>query len=216
MSKKENVASSSSFCPVPCLVGCLRLNQVTSQTAVAMNATVTAAGFGINAGMHSLLVQVEPASACHQLVHVLLAHEPRLEIGMLNEDGAIGQIELHSLDAGHIDSAEARIDDWCEANTNGPLATVCNSLGLLTNLADAQVNLINRKRNSALLVAGDNLLQIITSPALAAFTMVQQLDVFNGAVKLIDIRFQGDHGRLYLSGDLEILERLHKEWTTQG
>lgn len=216
MSKKEKVAPSSSFCPVPNLVGCLRLNQVTAQTAVAMNATVTAAGFGINAGMHSLLVQLEPASACHQLVHALLANEPRLEIGMLNADGAVGQIELHSLDAVQIASAEAHIKGWCQPNTNAPPATVCNSLGLLTNLADAQVNLINRKRNSALLVAGDNLLQITTSPALAALSMVQQLDAFNGAVKLIDIRFQGAHGRLYLSGDLEILERLQKEWTTQG
>ena len=158
--------------------------------------------------MTSILVQLSPASAMHELVHLLLTQQPELELGMVSADGAVGQAELHANSVASMDLVEQQVLAYCGLKKAPENTVSVTNVGLLEGLADAHASLINRARNGALVVVGDSFLQLAVEPAVAALDLVEQLVSAQSKVKLVDIRLAGAAGRLYLAGDKQELDQL--------
>ena len=195
------------------LLGLHCLDSIQAGTAVALNASLCAPGYAVHSKHSVLIVQLAPAYFLHDIAHHLLTNFPNMEPGMIQADGEVGQLVIHSPDMADIEQAKANILALCQLDEapNNPLDIT--SLGVLGALTDRHISLLNRGRNGALAVAGDHLLRLQVKPAMQTFSLLERLASVDSQVKLMDARLTPQAGQISLVGNQQQLLQIAKDVT---
>ena len=195
------------------LLGLQYLETIEAGTAVTLNASLCAPGYGVHSKHTVLIVQLAPAYFLHDVAHAILSQWPSIEPGMIKADGEVGQLVLHSPSKEHIQAAQNWLLAQCQVEEAPKPEVTIDSLGLLGPLTDRHISLLNRGRNGALAVAGDHMLRLVVKPANQVFSLLEQLACWDSHVKLMDTRLTPQAGQLSLVGDKLRMQQIAAELT---
>lgn len=146
----------------------------------------------------SLFVEIAPGIEINRLTDVALK-ATSVQPGVLVVERAFGLLEVHSFDQGEVREAGAAILRSCEQEISARLKPRIVSTQIITNVTDYQTMLINRTRYGHMLIGGETLYVMEVHPAGYAALAANEAEKA-APVKLIELRFFGAFGRLYLGG----------------
>ncbi|MDF1565704.1 MAG: hypothetical protein P1V51_21890 [Deltaproteobacteria bacterium] len=146
----------------------------------------------------SLFIEIAPGMAINTLTDAALKATKVAPAAMVVER-AFGALELHHEDQGEVRSAgEAILDHLGLKETDRMRPRVATSQ-IIRNVEPYQAQLLNRIRYGSMILPGESLFIFECEPAgYAAFAANEAEKAAD--VKLVEMRFFGAFGRLYMSG----------------
>lgn len=151
------------------------------------------------AGMAQLFVEMAPGNEVYRLADIALKGTP-VRPGSQVVEREFGFLELHAADPAAVSEAAGLILDQVGLTIEDRLKPTVVNEEVITNIAPYQAQLINRARRGSLIIPGQALLVLETSPA--SYVMVAANEAEAGAdIDIVDVRPIGRFGRLLLSGD---------------
>lgn len=172
------------------------LDRLQPQTLCFLGSSVR--GFLPRANDAAMIIEIAPGLDVEWLTDVVLK-EVDVKPGVLVVERQFGYLEFH---ARHADAVQAAG------------AAVLHALGLTTPdlpptqiLASRQIDrvdslhsfLVNRNKSGSMLLPGQSLFLLETTPAASALLAANEAEKA-AAITLVDCRFMGASGRLYVSG----------------
>lgn len=158
----------------------------------------TAKGFLPVPNMASLWVEIAPGIAINRVTDTALK-ATRVAPAVQVVERAYGLLEVHDFDQGQVRDAGSAILDQLGLNEQGRLKPKVVSNQIIRSIEPYQAQLINRNSQGNMILPGQSLFILETSPAgyvvFAANEAEKAANVF-----LINIRPFGQYGRLYMSG----------------
>lgn len=151
------------------------------------------------AGMAQLFVEVAPGNEVYRLADTALKGTPARP-GSQVVEREFGFLELHSPGPDVVEEAGRLILDLLGLRSNDRLRPTIVNEEVITNITPYQAQLINRFRRGSLVIPGQTLLVLETSPA--SYVMMAANEGERSAdIDVIDVRPIGRFGRLYLAGE---------------
>lgn len=146
----------------------------------------------------SLVVEIAPGIAINQVTDVALK-ATSVQPGVQVVERAFGLLEVHSFDQGDVRHAGDAILQSLELEEKDRLKPRVVSTQIITNVTDYQSMLINRTRYGSMLLGGQTLYILEVHPAGYAVLAANEAEKAS-PVSLVEMRFFGAFGRLYLGG----------------
>ena len=148
-----------------------------------------------------LVIEVAPGISINIVTDIVLKQTDVVPGAQIVER-AYGSLELHSDDQGMVRAAASSILEYYGIEEDARLKPRIVSQQIINGLENYQAMLINRDRYGSLLVANETLLVLECHPAgYAAFACNEAEKAAN--INIVDLRFFGAFGRLWLSGSEE-------------
>ena len=172
------------------------IDQMQPQYAALMGTLIT--GNVPIAGQSQLFVEVAPGNAIYRVADVALKAAD-VRPGVQVVERVFGILELHGDSQGAVRTAGAAILDELNLTEGDRLKPTVISSQIISNVDPYQASLINQQRRGAMLVPGQSLLVVETSPA--AYSSIAANEVEKAAdISLIMVNTIGAAGRVLAAG----------------
>ena len=172
------------------------LDRLQEQLASFMASTVQ--GYMPVAGMAALFVEVAPGMEIVRLLDVAVkATNVRPAIQVVER--SFGTLEVHADSQADVNQAGHAVLKALGMGDSDRMAPTIASSTIIRNVDPYQAALVNKNRKGSMLLAGQTLFILETSPALYAVLAANEAEKAS-QVTLVDIRPFGNFGRLYLGG----------------
>ncbi len=153
----------------------------------------------------SLFVEIAPGIEINRLTDVALK-ATSVQPGVQVVERAFGLLEVHGFDQGEVREAGDAILANIELKAEDRLAPRVVSTQIITNVSDYQTMMLNRVRYGQMILGGQTLYIMEVHPAGYAVLAANEAEKA-APIQLVDMRFFGAFGRLYLGGsEAEIRE----------
>ena len=155
-------------------------------------------------GMAALYIEVAPGNEVFKLVDIAVkATEARPGAQIVERE--FGMFEVHSLSQAAVLEAGRVVLENLGLQASGRLKPQIASAQVITHVDPYQVQLLNRFRRGAMLVAGETLFILECQPA-AYINLAANEAEKRSTIKMIHVSSVGRFGRMWLSGtEAEIL-----------
>lgn len=155
-------------------------------------------------GMASLYIEVAPGNEVFRLVDIAVkATEAKPGAQIVERE--FGMFEVHSLSQAAVLEAGRVVLDRLQLNPEDRKKAEVVSVQVITHVDPYQVQLLNRFRRGAMLVAGETLFILECQPAAYINLAANEAEKY-ATIKIIHISSVGRFGRMWLSGtESEIL-----------
>jgi hypothetical protein len=184
----------------------LKLESLRRQFAAYMGSATRGRGYVPLEGMHSLIIEIEPALAIHQVSDVALKMVPEAEPGILYTERQFGILELHSFDMDHLDRAGVAALKAIGRSADDQLRPQLLFAEIVPEVTDSHAVILNRNREASMILPGESLLLIEMMPALFAAHAANEAEKIAPGATLVDCQMIGASGRLFMSGEKSELE----------
>lgn len=155
-------------------------------------------GFLSVEGMASLFVEVVPGVEINRLTDIALKIT-NSRPGEMIVERRYGMLEIHASDREEVLHAGQMILDELGVNEEERLAPRILATSIINKIDPYQAVIINRNSRGMLILGGDDVYLLEVTPA--AYSSIAANDAEKHCnVRLVDIRFFGASGRLYLAG----------------
>jgi ethanolamine utilization microcompartment shell protein EutL len=150
------------------------------------------------AGMSELFVEVAPGNEVFRVADVALkAADVRPALQIIERE--FGLLEIHSANQAEVIAAGSAILDYLGLHETDRVKPVIASTQLITNVHHYQAQLLNKFRKGALLLPGQSLFVLESTPA--AYVSLAANEAEKAAtISVVEIRAVGRFGRLFLAG----------------
>ena len=153
----------------------------------------------------ALFVEIAPGIEINRVTDIALK-STGVQPGVQVVERAFGLLEVHSFDQGDVRQAGEAILRNLEIDEQSRLKPRVVSTQIITNITDYQTMLINRTRYGQMILGGETLYILEVHPAGYAALAANEAEKA-ASVNLVEMRFFGAFGRLYLGGtEAEIRE----------
>lgn len=153
----------------------------------------------------ALFVEIAPGIEINRVTDIALK-STGVQPGVQVVERAFGLLEIHSFDQGDVRQAGEAILRNLEIDEQSRLKPRVVSTQIITNITDYQTMLINRTRYGQMILGGETLYILEVHPAGYAALAANEAEKA-ASVNLVEMRFFGAFGRLYLGGtEAEIRE----------
>jgi len=155
-------------------------------------------------GMADLYIEVAPGNEVFRLVDIAVK-ATRAKPGAQLVEREFGMFEVHSYDQAEVIEAGKIVLDRLGLKITDRKKPEIASVQVITNVDPYQVQLLNRFRRGAMLVAGETLFILECAPAAYINLAANEAEKYAN-IKIIHISSVGRFGRMWLSGtEAEIL-----------
>ncbi len=155
-------------------------------------------------GMASLYIEVAPGNEVFRLVDIAVK-STEAKPGAQIVEREFGMFEIHSLSQAAVLEAGAMVLDRLQLQTEDRKKPEVVSVQVITRVDPYQVQLLNRFRRGAMLVAGETLFILECQPAAYINLAANEAEKY-ASIKILHISSVGRFGRMWLSGtEAEIL-----------
>ena len=158
----------------------------------------TCRGYLPRANDASLTVEVAPGMDVEWLTDVALKHDD-VKPGVLVVERQFGYLEFHSKYAASVQSAGAALLAAMGASERDAIKPEILANRIVDRVDGYHSFLINRSKAGSMLLPGESLFILEMQPAAYALIAANEAEKASN-VKLVDCRFMGAAGRLYLAG----------------
>jgi ethanolamine utilization microcompartment shell protein EutL len=150
------------------------------------------------AGMSELFIEVAPGNEVFRVADVALkAADVRPALQIIERE--FGLLEIHSANQAEVIAAGSAVLDYLGLHETDRVRPVIASTQLITNVHHYQAQLLNKFRKGALLLPGQSLFVLESSPA--AYVSLAANEAEKAAtISVVEIRAVGRFGRLFLAG----------------
>lgn len=155
-------------------------------------------------GMAALYIEVAPGNEVFRLVDIAVkATEAKPGAQLVERE--FGMFEVHSLSQAAVLEAGRIVLDRLQLNPEDRKKAEVVSVQVITHVDPYQVQLLNRFRRGAMLVAGETLFILECQPAAYINLAANEAEKY-ATIKIIHVSSVGRFGRMWLSGpEAEIL-----------
>ena len=181
----------------------LQIEDLQTQFAAYMATALRARGYVPLQGMHSLIIEISPALAIHRVIDLALKSSSHVEPGILYVERQFGILELHSEDLGELEKAGESLLKGFGLKAEDRLKPRVLYSDLLTEIGDQHSVIINRQRDASMILPGESLLLLETTPALFAAAAANEAEKAVPENVLVDCQMFGISGRVFISGEPE-------------
>ena len=181
----------------------LQIEDLQTQFAAYMATALRARGYVPLQGMHSLIIEIAPALAIHRVIDLALKSSSHVEPGILYVERQFGILELHSEDLGELEKAGESLLKGFGLKAEDRLKPRVLYSDLLTEIGDQHSVIINRQRDASMILPGESLLLLETTPALFAAAAANEAEKAVPENVLVDCQMFGISGRVFISGEPE-------------
>jgi len=159
----------------------------------------TLRGFMPVSGMASLFVEVAPGM---EIVRLLDVAQKATEVRPATQvvERSFGTLEVHSESQADVRQAGQAVLEALGAKESDRLKPAIASSTVIRNVDPYQAALINRDRKGSMILGGQTLFILETTPAAFAALAANEAEKASN-ITLVDIRLFGNYGRLYLAGE---------------
>jgi hypothetical protein len=165
--------------------------------------------------MASLFVEVVPGVEINRLSDIALKITNATPGEMIVER-RYGMLEIHSFEQAEVLHAGKMILDELGLKEEQRLAPSVLATSIINKIDPYQAVIINRNSKGMLILGGDDVYLLEVTPAAYSSIAANEAEKHCG-VRLVDIRFFGASGRIYLAGtESEILAASQKVVETLG
>ena len=164
----------------------LLVEDLQAQFATYMSTPLRARGYPAYAGENSLIIEVAPALAIHEIADLALQAEPDMEPGILFAERQFGVLELHSTDLARLRDAGQAILNGIGTGAESQLAPQLLYSGVIPEVADQHASIVNRTRGASMLLPGQALLLCETAPALFACMAANEAEKEVPEINIVD------------------------------
>lgn len=147
----------------------------------------------------AIVVEVAPGMDIEWLTDVALKHDD-VRPGNLVVERQFGYLEFHSHSASSVKSAGAALLEAMGATDKNVLKPEILASKVIDRVDDYHAFLINRSKSGSMLLPGESLYIMEMTTSSYALLVANEAEK-SANVRLIDCRFMGPAGRLYLSGN---------------
>ncbi len=178
----------------------LQIENLQRQFAAYMATALRARGYVPLQGMHSLIIEIAPALAIHRVIDLALKSVPRIEPGILYVERQFGILELHSSHLSDLNHAGNAILEGFDLKEGDQLKPQVLYSDLVSEVGDQHSVIINRQRGASMILPGESLLLLETTPALFAAVVANEAEKMAPNNILVDCQMFGVSGRVFISG----------------
>lgn len=146
----------------------------------------------------AMVIEVAPGLDIEWLTDIALK-QVDVKPGLLVVERQFGYLEFHSHDSSAVKAAGAAILEslgLASAETPPPQILASRQIDRVDSL---HAFLVNRNKSGSMMLPGNSLFLLETTPAAGALLAANEAEKAS-AVTLVDCRFMGASGRLYISG----------------
>lgn len=179
----------------------LPIEDLQRQFAAYMATAMRARGYVPMQGMHSLIVEIAPALAIHRVVDLALKSVPGVEPGILYVERQFGILEVHSKNLDEINEAGRAILDGVGLEAKDQLRPRILYSDIVEEVTDQHAVILNRQREASMILPGESLLLLETSPALFAAAAANEAEKAAPENVLVNCQMIGASGRVFISGE---------------
>ena len=166
-------------------------------------------GFLSVEGMASLFVEVVPGVEINRLSDIALK-ATNSKPGEMIVERRYGMLEIHSFEQAEVLHAGSMILDELGLQEEERLAPSVLATSIINKIDPYQAVIINRNSKGMLILGGDDVYLLEVTPAAYSSIAANEAEKHCG-VRLVDIRFFGASGRIYMAGtESEILAAAQK------
>ncbi len=155
-------------------------------------------GFLSVEGMAALFVDVAPGIEINRLTDIALKIT-NARPGEMIVERRYGMLEIHSFDQEEVLHAGQMILDEMELKEEDRMAPQILATSIINKVDPYQAVIINRNSKGMLILGGDDVYLLEVSPAAYSSIAANEAEK-HCDVRLVDIRFYGAAGRIYLAG----------------
>jgi ethanolamine utilization microcompartment shell protein EutS len=172
-------------------------------------------GFLSVEGMASLFVEVVPGVEINRLSDIALKIT-NSRPGEMIVERRYGMLEIHSFEQGEVQHAGSMILDELGLKEEERLAPSVLATSIINKIDPYQAVIINRNSKGMLILGGDDVYLLEVTPAAYSSIAANEAEK-HCDVRLVDIRFFGASGRIYMAGtESEIQAAAQKVVETLG
>jgi len=166
-------------------------------------------GFLSVEGMAALFVEVAPGIEINRLTDIALKIT-NSKPGEMIVERRYGMLEIHSFDQEDVLHAGQMILDELELKVEDRVAPQILATSIINKVDPYQAVIINRNSKGMLILGGDDVYLLEVTPAAYSSIAANEAEK-HCDVRLVDIRFYGAAGRVYLAGtESEVLTAAQK------
>jgi hypothetical protein len=155
-------------------------------------------GFLSVEGMASLFVEVVPGIEINRLTDIALKITSSLPGEMIVER-RYGMLEIHSFEQEEVLHAGQMILDELDSKVEDRLAPAILTTSVISKVDPYQAVIINRNSSGMLILGGDDVYLLEVTPAAYSSIAANEAEKHCN-IRLVDIRFFGAAGRVYMAG----------------
>jgi len=155
-------------------------------------------GFLSVEGMASLFVEVVPGVEINRLSDIALK-ATNSKPGEMIVERRYGMLEIHSFEQAEVLHAGSMILDELGLQEEERLAPSVLATSIINKIDPYQAVIINRNSKGMLILGGDDVYLLEVTPAAYSSIAANEAEKHCG-VRLVDIRFFGASGRIYMAG----------------
>ena len=172
-------------------------------------------GFLSVEGMASLFVEVVPGVEINRLSDIALK-ATNSKPGEMIVERRYGMLEIHSFEQAEVLHAGSMILDELGLQEEERLTPSVLATSIINKIDPYQAVIINRNSKGMLILGGDDVYLLEVTPAAYSSIAANEAEKHCG-VRLVDIRFFGASGRIYMAGtESEIQAAAQKVVETLG
>ena len=179
----------------------LKIEDLQTQFAAYMATALRARGYVPLKGMHSLIIEISPALAIHRVIDLALKSMSTLEPGILYVERQFGILEVHSENLTDLEEAGTAILDGFKLKAEDRLKPRVLYSDLIDDVTDQHAVILDRQRGASMLLPGQSLLLLETSPALFAAAAANEAEKAVPQNVLVDCQMFGVAGRVFIAGE---------------
>lgn len=168
------------------------------QPQMASFMQTVAVGFQPLEQMASLLVEVAPGISVNQVTDIILK-ATTVTPGFQIVERRYGMLEVHDFDQGQVRAGGDAILDFYGLSIEDRLTPSIKTEQIITGLDGHQAMLINRMRHGDFILEGQTLYVLEVHPAGYAAIAANEAEKAAN-ISILEVRFFGAFGRLYLGG----------------
>jgi hypothetical protein len=188
----------------------IQIDDLQPQLAAYLGSPMRGRGYPPVAGNNSIIIEVAPALAIHQVVNLALKKSPDLEPGLLFVERQFGILELHSNNTEELHDAGQAILDGIGSKAEDQLKPKILFSDIIEDINDSHAVILNRSRYASMILPGQSLLVYEITPALFATIAANEAEREVPSVTLIDAEIIGASGRIFMSGKTKDLKKAQK------
>jgi hypothetical protein len=188
----------------------IRIDDLQPQLAAYLGSPIRGRGYPAVEGNNSIIIEVAPALAIHQVVNLALKKSPDLEPGLLFVERQFGILELHSDNADELNAAGQAILKGIGCKAEDQLKPKTLFSDIIEDIGDTHAVILNRSRYASMILPGQSLLVYEMTPALFATTAANEAEREVPGITLVDAEIIGASGRIFMSGKMQDLKKARK------
>lgn len=155
-------------------------------------------GFLPRANDAAMIIEIAPGLDVEWLTDVVLK-QVDVKPGVLVVERQFGYLEFHARHASSVRAAAAAVLDALGGNHESAPEPEVLASRVIDRVDSLHSFLVNRNKAGSMLLPGESLFLLETTPAATALLAANEAEKA-AAVTLVDCRFMGASGRLYMSG----------------